>query len=1168
MSMYRYAAAAAICFVVFGLLSTSCQKGSGNLPTVPDALGNSLTGLTGAANDTGDRSQATAPRYNSHATWGLWDVIIDPVTYEVEIIPLRGIQWHANVVQFMQAPFPKTNLSFKVDVPASDPVNGLFAVDVTLRHPFPTLPQFRGFDVRGGFLADGSYQSAFDSGAILADPDPLANEARLLNADGYMRWFNPGEFTLGGLRLFEYIPAKLGTATNTTATLNPYKYFSDDFLPTSTKNLSLQEVDVDPVKRGTFSTSSGITRRYIIQFAMVGSTVQFRFSYVIDASYDEPIPDNPSYPVGSFPSTANMEEVYKIVCRDTGSTAYYESETARGGHLLFDLELFDWQAPYNPSGVPAEIASVLVESPTLLESYGGTLDLTDTFLAGALPSANTTSSVASIEISDVTPTDNENQYLLFTVKSADPTDYSNPFGSPYPEGPELASYFLWQAPIADHSFNTPPSVGQVQGPDYVDPPMGPQHYWADVSDPDTGQTLTALWSVVPTGSAPSFTLPSNPDLSIDIDWSAYTLDQDYDVNLRVSDGFDTTDGTLLTVSYCKPNTPPVVGQVAGKTPVKVADTSTNYSAPINDPDVPPQVLTVMWSVVQSGNSPNYNIPDNPDYSLTQNWSTYQVGLYDVNVEVDDGAAPPVEGTLLTVTLNNTDPTLGAITGQTPVDETDTAEQYDHGTLTDPDNGQTYTYMWSLVPNGSPADYSLSPNGSNNSLIVDWCDYPVGLYDMQCRVYDGYAYGASPIFDVTRTLTVCTGNAHQDNGAGGTWPRFSYYGYVPPGWPPTEDPIVLDSYMLPRMDMDFWTRGDFAGQGVMHVGQATLINFVADSTGIHDPTTLYKWRVPGMSHYDSNWVDAIACSPRVVTSLDTSPDLNDSDAYDDNRIVIVTSHRHDRIYVLDADEPCPQNNPPVDDVPPMTILTDVLGCREIPCIAVDEDDDIWALVLESDNQYRLRHWTYILDNDSGGPYYSYASADTLVLTTQLGNQIDVFDMVVSFVNAHLFIFERGPAPVRGVVHEIDLTTSPPTYVGSQNDIFSSTLGQSNPEPPAVVGDPYIWLYVDTVVDSNLHNYNWGGDITIDHSGSAGCDPEHCRIECMAALTTGGVQVVRLDIDLNVLNRRNSTAPAIYLCNGLSSDADEGDRILVCPPYQIYDGATTDYVFSRWAPPADW
>ncbi len=1165
MSMYRYAAAVAICFVVFGLLSTSCQKGSGNLPTVPNALGDSLTTLTGASNDTGDRSQASAPRYNSHATWGLWDVIIDPVTYEVEIIPLRGIQWHANVVQFMQAPYPKTNLSIKVDVPGSDPANGLFAVDVTLRHPFPTLPQFRGFDVRGGFLADGSYQSAFDSGAMLADPDPAANEARLLNADGYMRWFNPGEFTLGGMRLFEYIPAKLGTATNTTATLNPYKYFSDDFLPASTKSLSLQEVDVDPVKRGTFSTSSGITRRYIIQFAMVGSTVQFRFSYVIDASYDEPIPDNPSYPVGSFPSTANMEEVYKIVCRDTGSTAYYESETAKGGNLLFDLELFDWQAPYNLSGVPAEIASVLVESPTLLESYGGTLDLTDTFLAGALPSANTTSSVASIEISDVTPTDIENQYLLITVKSAEPTDYSNPFGSPYPEGPELASYFLWQAPIADHSFNTPPSVGQVQGPDYVDTTMGPQHYWAVVSDPDTGQTLTALWSVVPTGNAPSFTLPSNPDLSIDIDWSTYTIDQDYDVNLQVSDGFDTTDGTLLTVSYCPPNTPPVVGQVVGKTPVKVADTNTNYSAPITDPDVPPQTLTVLWSVVQSGNSPIYNKAANADYSLTQNWSTYQVGLYDVNLQVDDGIAPPVEGTLLTVTLDNTDPILGAISGKTPVDETDSDEQYDHGTLTDPDIGQTYTYMWSLVPNGSPADYSLSPNGSGNSLVVDWCDYPVGQYDMQCRVYDGYAYGASPVFDIVRGLSSCSGGAHEYYGDYSTWGTYSYLGYTPNypgGWP--TDPIVLDSYMLPRMDMDFWTRGDFAGEGVMQVGNAVLMNFTADATnGVQNPTTQYKWRIPGMSFYDPNWElfgdpAHIPCSPRVVTSLDTSPDLDDSDGYDDNRIVIVTSHHHDRVYVLDADEPCPQNNPPFDDPLPMVTLTNVLGAREIPCVAIDEDDDIWALVLTSSNQYQLHHWTYILDDDTGGPYYTYESTHTLNLTAQLGAQIDVLDMVVAFTNNHLYIFERGPAPVRGVIHELNLGTAPPTYVKSQNQIFASTMDTT-----------LNWVYQDWGLDTNLHEKTYGADIVIDHSGFDVCDPEHCRLEVQGKLTTGSTQTVRLDLSLNTLEQESGGAVDLtFLCCELSSDSNEGDRVLVCPPYQINDASITDYPIYYWSPPTDW
>lgn len=1141
--------------IILGILYAGCQNNSA--PTMSSDSGLTSPNLINSINTSGNS------KTNHHVSWGFWEVIINPETYEVELIPLRATQWHANVVEFMQKPYNPSNLGIIVDVPASTPSSGYFEVDVILTHPFPSLPIFRGFDVRGAFLADGSYLSKYDPSARLAHPDPAYNEARLLNADGYMRWFNPIEFN-AGINIMKYIPAKLGTVFTVTSTLNPYKYFSDDFVNQSDKGIDLQQMNIDPDKRGTFSPGKTITRRYKIQFPVSGTTPIFKFTYVIDASYHDPNPGDPSYPVSSYPLSANMQEVYKIVCTNNNSTAYYKDSSKLGGTLRFNLELFDWQAPVNPSGVPGEIGKVIVESPTLLSGVGGMIDLTDTFKNNAV-AGTVTSSVVSIEIPDVTPTGTENQVLFFTVTSADPDNYGNPFNQPYPQGKVLSAYYMWKAPILSEPVNNPPVVGQVSGPTNVNPSMPPQKYTAPVSDPDVGQTLTAMWSVVEKGNAPNYTIPSNPDFSVDINWALYAADKDYDVNIRVNDGYDSVEGSLLVVTNAyPPNTPPTVGPVSGPTPVTVANTNSVYTAPINDPDAW-QTLTVKWSVVPTGNSPNYNINAQADKSLLQNWSTYPVGQYDVNVQVNDGFAPPVEGTKLIVTLNNTAPTLGAITGPTNVNETNKNSQYNPGSLTDPDVGQTHTYMWSLVPSGSPASFTLPPNGPGNSLIVNWCNYSVGQYDIQCRVNDGYANGTSPVLGVTRTFSTCVGTAHIDYSKTTLWPRFSYYPYVPPGWPPSEDPIVLDSYMLPRMDMDFFTRGKFAGQGVIQAGNAVLMNFIADSTGMKDPPTLYKWRIPGMSFYQLPWTDNIACSPRVVLSLDVSPDLDDTDGYEDNRIVMVTSHRHDRIYVLDADKPCPQNNPPFDDPPPMTILTNVLGAREIPCIAIDKNNGIWALVLNAASQYMLHHWTYVLDTNSGGPYYTYVAADTINLTTQLGSEIDVFDMVVAYANNYLYIFERGTAPVRGRIHRVNLNTSPPTYLNAVNNIFSSTIGTSE----APTGNPYIYTYRDDAGGPpEMHSYNYGGDILIDHVGFENCDPEHCRIEAIANLASGGVQVVRLDLNLNILNRQSSAANAIYLCAGLSSYDNVGDRILLCPPYQIFSLGTYEYYFSYWAAPSDW
>ena len=1149
MSQYRYAAIATIGLMIAVLVLIGCQNGTSNSPVLPDSSGSVVPALTDGAS----RNETQSPRSNSHACWGLWNITIDPDTLDAEIVPLRGVEWHANVVEFMQPPHNPNNLSIFVDEPASDVPNGLFVVDVRLTHPFPALKEFRGFDVRGTFLAHGNYTSAWDSGARLADPNPAANESRLLNADGYHRWFNPSEFTLGGISILEYIHANLGTSDNTSATLNPYKYFSDDFLSMSSKDIPLQEMDIDPVTRGTFSPTSSITRTYHIQFGMVGGNPDFTFSYVVDASYHEPDGPGPNYEIEDFPTSANSQEVFKMVCLDTGSSAYYVDETQNGGDLSFELELFDWQAPYSTSGVLDEIGSVLLESPTLLDAYGGTLDLTSTFLTSAVSSSEVSATV-QVDISGVTPTDSDNQVLFITVTSADPTDYSNPFDAPYPTGIELAAYYMWDVPISDVLLNTPPSVGQVEGPENVDGTEGPLNYSAPISDPDIGQTLTAMWSVVDTGNSAVYDIPANGDLSVDIDWSTYPIAAEYDVNVEVSDGFVSVEGTLLTVSYYPVNTVPVVGNVTGPDPVTVADTNASYSATIVDPDWW-QSLTVTWSVVPNGNAANYNIPAESDDTLLQDWSTYDVGMYDVNVQVDDGVAPPVEGTLLTVDLLNTAPILGAITGDANVNGSDHTSVYDHGTLTDPDNNQTYTYMWSVVPDGMPADYSIAPNAASDGLEIDWCTYAVGMYDIQVRVNDGYDNGYSPIFDVTRSIQTCSGGAHEYYGDIETWPTFSFT-YTPPGWPGTEDDIVLDSYMLPRLDMDFWTRGDFAGQGVMHTGEASLVNFTLDATsGIGDPATQYSWRVPGMGFYDSNWMDAIPCNPRVVGSIDTVPDLDSSDGYTDNRICIVTSHAPDEIYVIDADEALEANQA-------MVTLTDFSGSDGYACVAIDEDNDIWAVVY-NDPVLSLVHWTYTLDDNTGGPYYTLVPADTVNITGQLTAPV-VYDMVVAFSNNHLYILGCASSPYRGEILEMNLDSTPPTVVGLTGNIFSSSMGSSATNLP-IVYRYLVWNGSDT----DEFYYPIAADIYIDHLDADNCEPEHCRIEVMAKLQTESTQCVRLDIDRNILERESGGGVDVtLLCTGISSDSDLTDRLTLSPSYYINDSVATTLDFYTWDPPNDW
>jgi hypothetical protein len=550
---------------------------------------------------------------------------------------------------------------------------------------------------------------------------------------------------------------------------------------------------------------------------------------------------------------------------------------------------------------------------------------------------------------------------------------------------------------------------------------------------------------------------------------------------------------------------------------------------------------VLFLTITSANPADYSNPYAQPYPLGKVLASYY--MWYAPVLSENPYAPP---------------NPGPITGPAIVNETDHAAQY-QCPLIDPSPDLTYTFMWSIVPDGSAPVYDIPSTGPADTLVVDWCNYMPGVYDMQCQVYDGTTYVEGPVKDITRSLSTCSGSAHIHSAQTTIWPRYSFSPAAPLN-------IPQGFYMLPRMDMDFFSSGDFEGQGIMQAGNSTLINFVADKTGIKDAPTVNKYRIPGESFY--NPTASPANSPRVVLSLDTAPDLDPSDGYVDNRIIIATSHHHDQIYVIDADNPSPGANPPFDDVPPLQTLTDVLGCKEIQCIAIDKDNDIWACVLGADDQWRLHHWTYIVDDGPPGPYYTYEPTDTLDLDSHLGAALkyDVLDMVSAFANNHLYLFEVGDAPFRGTIHDINLNTSPPTYVTSKSNIMSAafkTTGYAI-DPSMPVNWP--WEYFDWGVDTDKHYHAWAGDIMIDHSGNASCEPEQCRLEIMGTLSSWYTEVVRLDLSGNILDRKQSIDTTYNVCAGISTQSDEGERVMIAIPYAWYP--LSDESISYWVPPATW
>jgi len=294
--------------------------------------------------------------------WGIWNVRIDPDAMTAEVTPLREASFTANVTQFMQPPLsPVHMVSFSIR-PASDPAIGYFNVDVALRHPFPGLNMYNGFDVRGILLSDGSITGDHDSSVLRAGED----DTHLANADGYTRWWNYREFT-SYETMFGATRGRLAPPNQPTATVNPYKYFALGLDPHS------PVTDLDFNGRGFFPTVPGVhTRNYEIYFKMDGPQVIFDFQYAVDASWEDPDPAyEPEFPQEAFSLNANCREAFNLSVSDAGSTAYYIDPTDNGGELVLDIEVYDWQSLENPDGVPGEVSGLWLEGDIL----GGAVDV-------------------------------------------------------------------------------------------------------------------------------------------------------------------------------------------------------------------------------------------------------------------------------------------------------------------------------------------------------------------------------------------------------------------------------------------------------------------------------------------------------------------------------------------------------------------------------------------------------------------------------------------------------------------------------------------------------------------------------------------------------------------------------------------------------------------------
>jgi len=396
--------------------------------------------------------------------WGYYDCYLDTENNTVEAVPNRNVMFNANVVQFLNANPAFFTFDF-VDI------NGTAShidvdIDVSIKHPFGGAEKFNGYDVRCVFIGYGSaeLQSNGLKYPVFADDmhmrdDPFNGDGG--GPDGYTRWFNPTEFTTPGLLGYTHgTKAFMDDLTNT-ATLCPYKYYTDFLDPNDDV---ITWLDNYPENYGVFSAGFTNTRNFFIRFP-TGSGL--KWAYAVVASWAGGQPDD---------HPANTTEA--VACDITdNSILFYEDDIVNGGIFDLDIKLYGWgEAP----------SSITIESTALDSPYIATTEELIPVTTGenwavyhlSFP-AGTISGLSGNE--------------MWIMPGYDPADYSNAFGVSNDATGPLTSYFRFPLGIGNEAPPCDPGP-EIVTDDLDDAYVGVEYYLQFTS---TGGDGNLTWSLGP-----------------------------------------------------------------------------------------------------------------------------------------------------------------------------------------------------------------------------------------------------------------------------------------------------------------------------------------------------------------------------------------------------------------------------------------------------------------------------------------------------------------------------------------------------------------------------------------------------------------------------------------------------------------------------------------------
>jgi len=312
------------CFVILlVVISVSCS------------LGDPVTGDAG--NPDAVKILAVPEFQSSHYLWNYGLVYVNPHENEIEIVPVRQVAGHWNVLGFLE------------HVPCSDCLKishwepsgtGTLLVDVEITHPFDK-PGLTGFDVRGIVMFPGSHD--FPASGLNV-PDSSLGDGSLVNPDGYTTLYNitTAGSVPGGLE--GYIVGVMATANPPDALLNGYMRFTSPD-PGNTRNV--------------FNAGSTVTVTYEIDMP----DGPFVFGYAVDACWASPMDTPVQNPIDDFGPDANCPEAWQIT---VATSDIGDGLTDCGGEVMLTMNVYDWQEK-------DEVNPVLVECPEL---YNGQIEAT------------------------------------------------------------------------------------------------------------------------------------------------------------------------------------------------------------------------------------------------------------------------------------------------------------------------------------------------------------------------------------------------------------------------------------------------------------------------------------------------------------------------------------------------------------------------------------------------------------------------------------------------------------------------------------------------------------------------------------------------------------------------------------------------------------------------